>query len=94
MLRGEAARADAVVHCAFEYSPENAAIERAALDALLDALRPGRAFVYTSGVWVYGSRGDAIVAEDAPLAPLPPRRLASAHEQLVLAQARPRCGRS
>jgi nucleoside-diphosphate-sugar epimerase len=86
VLRAEAARADAVVHCAVEYSADGVAVERAALEALIDALRPGRAFVYTSGVWVYGSRGDAVVAEDAPLAPLEIVAWRPAHEQLVLAQ--------
>jgi nucleoside-diphosphate-sugar epimerase len=85
-LRAEAARADAVVHCAFEPSPQAVAVERAALEALLDTVRPGRAFVYTSGVWVYGSRGDAVVAEDAPLEPLELVAWRPAHEQLVLAQ--------
>jgi nucleoside-diphosphate-sugar epimerase len=86
VLRAEAAQADAVVHCAMEYSPDSVALERAALEALLDALRPGRAFVYTSGCWVYGSRGDAVVAEDAPLAPLALVAWRPAHEALVLAQ--------
>jgi nucleoside-diphosphate-sugar epimerase len=85
-LRAQAAGADAVVHCAFDYSAETVALERAALEALLSALRPGRAFVYTSGVWVYGSRGDAVVAEDAPLRPLEIVAWRPAHEQLVLAQ--------
>ena len=86
-LRAEAAGADAVVHCAFDYSAEGVALERAALEGLLDALRPGRAFVYTSGVWVYGSRGDAVIAEDAPLRPLEIVAWRPAHEQLVLALA-------
>ncbi len=86
VLRAEAAQADAVVHCAVEYSAEGVAVERAALEALIDALRPGRAFVYTSGCWVYGSRGDAQVAEDAPLAPLALVAWRPAHEQLVLSQ--------
>jgi len=86
VLRAEAARADAVVHCAVEYSDEGVAVERAALEALIDALPAGRALVYTSGVWVYGSRGDAVVAEDAPLAPIEIVAWRPAHEQLVLAQ--------
>lgn len=86
VLRAEAVRADAVVHCAVEYSAEGVAVERAMLEALIDALPPGRTFVYTSGVWVYGSRGDAVVAEDAPLAPLEIVAWRPAHEQLVLAQ--------
>ncbi len=84
LLRGEAARADAVVHCAFEQSAEAVALERAALAALLDALPDGRAFLYTSGVWVYGSRGDAVVDEDAPLNPLPIVAWRPAHEEITL----------
>jgi len=86
VLRAEAAQADAVVHCAVEYSADGVAVERAALEALIDALRPGRAFVYTSGCWVYGSRGDAQVAEDAPLLPLELVAWRPAHEQFVLSQ--------
>ncbi|HEY0383729.1 MAG TPA: NAD-dependent epimerase/dehydratase family protein [Candidatus Elarobacter sp.] len=86
-LRAEAANADAVVHCAVEYSGEGVAVERRSLEALIDGLRPGRAFVYTSGCWVYGSRADAQVAEDAPLAPLELVAWRPAHEELVLSQA-------
>src|SRR5579884_3127299 len=86
LLRREAAGADAVVHVAFEPSAEGAAIERAALESLLDALPPGRTFVYTSGVWVYGSRGDASIDETSPLRPLDLVAWRPAHEQLVLAQ--------
>jgi nucleoside-diphosphate-sugar epimerase len=85
-LRAEAAQADAVVHAAFDFSGSGPAVERPALEALLDTLRPGRAFVYTSGCWVYGSRGDAVVAEDAPLNPLALVAWRPAHEELVLAQ--------
>jgi nucleoside-diphosphate-sugar epimerase len=86
VLRLEAANADAVIHCAVEYSNEGVTVERVALEALLDAARPGRPFVYTSGAWVYGSRFDAVVAEDAPLAPLQLIAWRPAHEELVLAQ--------
>ena len=86
VLRTEAAQADAVVHCAFDYSPDTVAIERAALEAMLDATRDGRAFVYTSGIWVYGSRGDAQIDETSPLNPLELVAWRPAHEELVLAQ--------
>jgi nucleoside-diphosphate-sugar epimerase len=85
-LRREAAHADAVVHCAFDYSADTVAVEQAALEALIDATPRGHAFVYTSGVWVYGSRGDAVVGEDAPLTPLQLVAWRPTHEQLVLAQ--------
>ena len=86
VLRGAAAHTDAVVFLAQEQSPEGIAVGERALAALLDALPDGKTFVYTSGVWVYGSRGDAVVAEDAPLAPLALVAWRPAHEALVLAQ--------
>jgi nucleoside-diphosphate-sugar epimerase len=86
LLRREAAHADAVVHTAFEPSAEGVGVERAALEALLDAIPAGRTFVYTSGVWVYGSRGDATIDETSPLAPLALVAWRPAHEELVLDQ--------
>lgn len=87
VLQREAARADAIVHCAQEPTAEWVALEHAALGVMLDSLRDSRAFVYTSGFWVYGSRGDAKIAEDAPLMPLAIVAWRPRHEQLVLAQA-------
>jgi nucleoside-diphosphate-sugar epimerase len=86
LLRSEAAHADAVVYLAQEQSADVAVIGERALSALLDALPNGKTFVHTGGVWVYGSRGDALVAEDAPLAPLDIVAWRPAHEQMVLAQ--------
>jgi len=89
ILREMAHDADAVVHAAFAYDARSVEIERAALDAMLGALDTDHeAFVYTSGVWVYGNRGDALIAEDAPLAPLPIVAWRPAHETLVLQAAK------
>ncbi|GGW14128.1 hypothetical protein GCM10018980_13670 [Streptomyces capoamus] len=56
---------DAVVNLATPTGDE--AVDAAAVDALTDRLRgSGRAFVYTSGVWVLGATDDAAVDEDAP----------------------------
>jgi len=85
VLRAQAQHTDAVITMAQEPSPEHPALERAALTALLDGLPNGKTFIYTSGVWVYGSRGDALVDEEAPLAPLPIVAWRPAHEELVLA---------
>ena len=71
VLRAEAAHADAVIALAQDRTPDGVEADRAGLAAMLDALPDGRTFIYTSGAWVYGSRGDAVVAEDAPLNPLP-----------------------
>jgi nucleoside-diphosphate-sugar epimerase len=85
-LRAEAAKADAIVYLAQDTAADGAEAGRRALEALLDALPAGRTFIYTSGVWVYGSRGDALIAEDAPPAPLDVVAWRPAHEQLVLSQ--------
>ncbi|MCC9305807.1 NAD-dependent epimerase/dehydratase family protein [Kitasatospora sp. RB6PN24] len=61
---------DAVVHIATPTGDE--AADSAAIDALLAPLRgTGRAFVYTSGVWVLGATGDAPVDEEAAANPIP-----------------------
>jgi nucleoside-diphosphate-sugar epimerase len=86
LLRAEAAQADAVIALAQDRTPDGVEIGRAALEAMLDALPDGRTFIYTSGAWVYGSRGDAVVDEDAPLHPLPIVAWRPAHEALALAQ--------
>lgn len=61
---------DAVVHLATPTG--DAAVDAAAIDALTAPLRgTGRAFVYTSGVWVLGATGSEPAAEDAATDPLP-----------------------
>lgn len=56
---------DAVLNLATPTGDETA--DTAALDALLAPLRgTGRAFVYTSGVWVLGATGDRAADEQAP----------------------------
>lgn len=56
---------DAVINLATPTGEE--AVDAAAVDALTERLRgSGRAFVYTSGVWVLGATGDTAVDEDAP----------------------------
>lgn len=61
---------DAVVNIATPSG--DAAADAAAVEALTAPLRDtGRAFVYTSGVWVLGVTGAATLDETAPAAPLP-----------------------
>ncbi len=78
---------NATVHACGVAGPEDIARERRALERMLAVAPTGHAFVYTSGAWVYGDRGDAIVDEDAPLAPLAIVAWRPAHEQMVLAAA-------
>jgi nucleoside-diphosphate-sugar epimerase len=88
VLREMVGDADAVVHCGFARGPRAAELEGAALDVMLDAIGSDhQAFIYTSGIWVYGSRGDAVVAEDAPLAPTPIVAWRPSHERRVLGAA-------
>jgi nucleoside-diphosphate-sugar epimerase len=76
---------DATVHTAFFRGPGFIEAEQRALDALLAVAAAGHTFVYTSGSWVYGDRGDAMIDEDAPLAPIPLVAWRPGHEQRVLA---------
>ena len=60
---------------------------RLALDTFLSApARPGRFFIYTSGVWVLGP-APAPVDETAPLNPIEESAWRAPHEQRVLAAA-------
>jgi nucleoside-diphosphate-sugar epimerase len=75
---------DATIMIAGIASPDDVAREARALDVLLRVAPNGHALLYTSGAWVYGDRGDAIVDEDAPLNPIPLVAWRPAHEQRVL----------
>lgn len=70
VLRSGVAGADAVVHAAVDYAdPDMGDIERDALKAMLDGLREGGTFVYTSTGLVYPDTGGAVVDEDHPVDP-------------------------
>ncbi len=72
VLREMTHDADAVIHCAFEQSAEGPGLEAGALDAMLGAVDTDHeAFIYTSGVWVYGATGGQTIDETAPLNPTP-----------------------
>jgi uncharacterized protein (TIGR02246 family) len=78
---------DAVVHAATPIG--DAATDMAAIEALLAPLRgTGRAFIYTSGVWVLGATGPALADEDATTHPLPIVAYRPQIEQQVLEAGR------
>src|SRR5687768_7297053 len=53
--RDAAAAADGIVHAAMEHSPQRQQTDAKAIHALLTPVdRPGRFFIYTSGVWILG----------------------------------------
>lgn len=77
---------DAVLHLAAPTG--DAAVDLAATDALLRALSDsGRAFVYTSGVWVLGATHSTIADEDSPTRPIDLVRHRPEVEQRVLEAA-------
>ena len=67
-LRRVAGLADAVIHAGAIRGPEMAGTDRVAVEAMLEGLADsGKAFLYTSGAFVYGDTGDGIVDETHPL---------------------------
>jgi nucleoside-diphosphate-sugar epimerase len=69
-LRTAVAGAEGVIHAAMASGPEAGAIDRAAVETMLDVLSgSGKPFVYTSGVWVYGDTQGRVAGEVAMLRP-------------------------
>lgn len=67
-LTRAARAADAVVHVANAGGADTATVDEAATHAMVRALEgSGKAFLYTSGVWVVGDTGGSIVDEDGPV---------------------------
>ena len=86
-----AAKADGSIHTAMDDSSRGHALDALALDTLLapvSAPRPGRFFIYTSGVWVLGP-APAPVDEGSPINPIELSAWRAPHEQRVLAAAGP-----
>lgn len=78
---------EVVVHCAHDYSPHGVENDAKSIDTFLSvfskSLSP-RALIYTSGVWVYGSRGNQVVDESLPVQPLEIVKWRPGHEEKVL----------
>jgi nucleoside-diphosphate-sugar epimerase len=66
-----AGAADGVVHTASTNDTTAAAADEAAAVAMLMQLHPGAAFVYTSGIWVYGNTEGKLATEASALNPTP-----------------------
>ncbi|WGS53888.1 NAD-dependent epimerase/dehydratase family protein [Paraburkholderia sp. D15] len=82
-----AGAADAAVHAASTNDASAAAADKAAIEAMLSHLRPGAAFVYTSGTWVYGDTSGEAVTEASVLNSTPLVAWRPAVEQHVLEMA-------
>ncbi len=84
-LRAAAARAEGIVHTAMASGPDSGAVDRAAVEAMLDALAgSGQPFIYTSGVWVYGDTQGRVAGEVSMLRPAALVTWRPAVEDLVL----------
>ena len=79
---------EVVVHCAFDYaSDKGVENDVKTIDTVLGAFSKNslpRTFIYTSGVWVYGSQGYKMVDESMPLNPLEIVKWRPALEEKVL----------
>ncbi len=67
-----AGKCQVLIHCAAEYTAQNAELDRRTVTELLKLANDSRQphlFVYTSGVWVYGSTGLTAADESTPLKP-------------------------
>jgi nucleoside-diphosphate-sugar epimerase len=60
--------AEGVIHTANTNDADSAKVDAAVVRAILKAIEgTGKAFLYTSGVWVYGSTGDRVADENSPV---------------------------
>lgn len=76
---------DATIHLAGPQSADDVAADKALLNMLHTLAPNDHTFVYTSGVWVYGDRGDTIVDEESPTKPIDLVAWRVEHEQIALA---------
>ena len=76
---------DATIHMASPLPPAGFEAEQKILDVFSRVAPNDHAFVYTSGSWVYGDRGDAVVDEEAPVNPIALVKWRPGHEQRALA---------
>lgn len=79
-------RCSVIVHAA-EDKTDNERLDRQCLEAFLQIAGKGpqpKTLVYTSGVWVYGDTGNALIDETAPLHPVKLKPWRPAHEDMVL----------
>jgi nucleoside-diphosphate-sugar epimerase len=85
ILSAAARESDAVIHTALPHSPDASVVDRTAVEAILDALEgTDKPFIYTSGIWVYGSTGEGVATEETPLNPTRMVAWRPANENLAL----------
>lgn len=80
-----ARQTDGTIHAGFSMGPQGGAIDRAAIESMLEGLKgSGKPFVYTSGVWVFGNTGTRPADETSALDPTPLVAWRPAVERMVL----------
>lgn len=64
---------DAVIQVAVTFTEDMGDVDRAVIDALIDAAPADRKirFLYTGGCWLYGETADAVATEESPFNPIP-----------------------
>lgn len=83
---------EVVAHCASENSEKSVELDSKTIDLILNHFSQSnlpKAFIYTSGTWVYGSTGPHIVDEASSLNPLNLAKWRPKHEEKVLKAATP-----
>jgi nucleoside-diphosphate-sugar epimerase len=79
---------DVVVHAAYTFDARAAAADLSTIRAVGEHFRgTGKAFLYTSGLWLLGDVGPEPATEDAPVNPAPTVRFRPVAEEMVLALA-------
>jgi nucleoside-diphosphate-sugar epimerase len=84
---------EVAVHCASNYtSDKRVELDALTVDTILDIFSHSnlpRSFIYTSGIWVYGSQGYKMVDESMPIDPIEIAKWRPAHEEKVLKATSP-----
>lgn len=83
---------EVAVHCAFDATEKGVERDTKTIDTILEVFSTSslpRTFIYTSGVWVYGSAGHKIIDESTPLNPLEVVKWRPVHEEKILKATSP-----
>jgi len=79
---------EVAVHCAFDFSSDKGVEQdEKTIDTIIGLFSKSpfpRSFIYTSGVWVYGSMGYKMADESMPLNPIDIIKWRPSHEEKVL----------
>lgn len=84
-------KVEVAVHCARDHSTEGVDIDASTIHSILSIFsktKEPRTFIYTSGIWVYGSCGSQPVDESISVSPLGLVDWRPKHEEMVLNGAR------